>query len=202
MDLRLLPSLDPASFVEMAIPIRKKKKELPLYMWRPYEKEEAKIFLAWSEEGLSFTVEVYKPVEETFFPDSTRGDGLLLLVDTRGIAGTRGLHKYCHHFLILPEDKEGILGREITPIHLGDRHPLASSESLKVTVTKKQKSYSMEIEIPQISLFGYDPHEYKRLKFAAIVYRKGEDPLYFPLSGKEYKLETNPELWTFLEIEQ
>ncbi len=210
MDLRTLPPLEPAAFVELTFPSGHREKikksshlfkepyALPLYILRPHEKEGVRMGMAWSEKGLYFVVEVDKALEESFFPDFARGDGLLLFLDTRGVFGAKRLHKYCHHFLFLPGEE--IKGREVTPFHLEDRHPLSPPENLKVEVEKKGRSYRMEIEIPEISLFGYDPHEYKKMKLGLALYRKEEDPLYFPLNGEEMRIENHPEVWAFVEL--
>lgn len=204
MDLRQLPAIDAASLFQMGGKIPKKEKK-PRFLPRVngYLAEEGfgDVAVAWSPDGLFFTVKVGKGFESAYYPDVAKGDGLELFVDTRGIDSAAIVHKYCHHFVFLPKEKDGVSGAEITRFRTDDKHELSSPDKLTLLSEFTAKSYTMNIHIPESCLFGYDPYEYRKIGLGYVIHRAGKEPQHFPLSGLCYKLESSPGLWAKFTLE-
>lgn len=204
MDLRQLPAIDAASLFQISGKARKKEKK-PSFLPRidHYISEEgfADVSLSWSADGLYFIVKVGKPFEDCHFPDIAKGDGVEIFIDTRGIETAAIIHKYCHHFVFLPKEKDGVVGAEVTRFRTEDKHELAPPDKLQVNSEFSSKSYTMHILIPESCLFGYDPFEYRKIGLATIIHRPAKDPQHFPLSTFSYKLESSPALWAKFQLE-
>ena len=76
---------------------------------------------------------------------------------------------------------------------------MADQKSFKVESSFSKKGYSMKIEIPRISLFGYDPDECRRLSFAYVVH-SGRESQEFPLPESHWRLKNHPNLWAEINL--
>ena len=195
MDVRELPPVLPFHFFDL----RLKSGKVPSYADLLDEEGFSEIEILLKEEGIDLNIRVEKGFEKAFFPEVEKGDGLEFFVDTRGIRDVLIVHKYCHHFVFLPKEIDGISGAEVTRFKTNETRELARRELLKVTTDLSKNRYTMHIHIPKEALFGYDIEEYPLLRFAYIVHRYGNEPNHFPKSNKEYNLKDQPSLWAELE---
>lgn len=164
------------------------------------EESFARVGIARSDRGLSISVSVEKGFEECHFPAVEKGDGVEVFIDTRGIDDAFVVHKYCHHFIFLPKPVDGIEAVEVTKFRGEDKHEHCKPETLSVLSTMMRSSYSMEIQISEMSLFGYDPDEYPRIGFAMRIHRPKGGAQHFPMNSVDYKIEAHPNLWARLEL--
>jgi len=210
MDLRTLPPIDAASFFQVSCKIAqgdslptKWKKQNVLPKVDDYLGEEAfaDVGMVFWPRGILLGIGVEKPFEDCFFPNVHKGDGVEIFIDTRGIENAQTMHKFCHHFVFLPKQKDGLIGVEVTRFRTEDKHDLCDPINLQVTTEFFKKGYEMQIVIPDSCLFGYDPIEYPKLRFAYRIHRTEGEPMHFPLSGKDYKLESVPSLWAIVNCE-
>ncbi len=202
MDLRDFPAVLPLHFFEVELDVRKGGKPTLINGHPEFLDEEpfSEVYLAVSEKGICIQLKVFKPFEKAVFPDVEKGDGIEFFVDTRGIQGSLIIHKYCHHFVFIPKEVDGILGVEVTRFKTNDKRELAQKESLKLSTQFTKNGYSMEVFIPDIALFGYEPIEYPSVKIAYIVHRGSAESNHFPKSGREYSLKDHPSLWATLVL--
>ena len=200
MDLRDFPAILPLHFFEVELEVNKGVKPAKLKGYSEFLDEDSfcEVSLAWTEGGIHIGLSVLKPFEKAFFPEVEKGDGMEIFIDTRGISDALIIHKYCHHFVFLPKEVDGIIGVEVTRFRTNDKRELSRKESLKVATQFTKNEYSMQIFIPDEALFGFDPIECSLLKMAYIVHRGSDEPNYFPKSGNDYNLKDHPSLWAAL----
>lgn len=211
MDLRKLPAIDVMSMVEPQIDvIYAKLISFDKAMKPPYlipdvshllaEEEPFKLGMAWSYEGLKLFFRIKSTFAGSFFPEVDKGDGVEVLIDTRSIGTTSGIHKYCHHFIFLPKEVDGIVAAEITRFKGDDKHDPALAENFSVETKTKSGQIDMEITIPERCLFGYNPEESPKIGFACRVHRLNKEAGHFPLSEVDFKLSTSPALWARMRL--
>ena len=151
-----------------------------------------------SETGVVFTLRVDQACGEAVFPQVEKGCGLEIFIDTRGLSEANMLHKYCHHFVCLPHEVDGVVGVEVTRFRTSDTRELAKPEHIQVTTTHHRRSYSMEVHLTRAALFGFDPEEYP-IRFAYIVHHYPERNS-FPKNSHEVLLKEHPSLWALVRI--
>lgn len=198
MDLRQLPAIDALSLFQIGGKIHKKEKKLRfLPRVDDYLGEEGfgDFGISWSPEGLYITVKVDRAFKGSVYPEIAKGDGVTVFIDTRGIESAVVVHKYCHHFVFLPKEKDGMIGAEVTHFRFEDKHELCAADQLEVRSEFFSNKYTMHIFIPESCLFGYDPFEYRKIGLAYIIHRGDKDATHFPLTSDCYKLESSPALW-------
>lgn len=211
MDLRKLPPVDLMSLFEVSLPIAKgKPSSFARALKSPYlipsvadflgEDSFFQLGLSWTEEAFYLYFKIDVPFQGAYFPEFERGDAIEVFIDTRGIVSATSIHKYCHHFVFLPKEVDGIQAVEVTRFKNQDRHPPASHENFVIDTKIKKHEIEMEIMIPEISLFGYTPTQVPKLGFACRVHRSKEESGHFPLSGKDFKIETSPAIWARLDL--
>lgn len=161
----------------------------------------AKVGISWSESGLFLSILFDKSFDECYFPAIEKGDGVEVFIDTRAIDDAVVVHKYCHHFVFVPKPVDGIFGAEVTKFRGEDKHEHCDVETLFVESSMSRGSYSMEIQISEMSLFGYDPHEYPKIGFGLRIHRAKGSPQHFPMNSVDYKVEAHPNLWARLELQ-
>jgi len=205
VDLRDLPPLSPAVCFDVESRV-KTVKELKIDM--PFRREYhlgsmaelhgeesfASVGIVASKTGLLIFVDVDKAFEDCHFPHIARGDGLELFIDTRNLKQASSVHKYCHHFAILPKGDS----QEITRFRMEDSHPLA--KNLQVESTFKTRSYQMRILLPCETLHGFNLEESPNLGFEYILHRTGGTPQHHTLSSRRYKVASLPGLWSTIAI--
>lgn len=210
MDLKNLPPIDAGALFQIHAAIQEGSvlpknwpKKLPSLRMDEFLGEEgfADLSMIYWSGGLVIGVSIDTTFVDCFFPDVRKGDGLEIFIDTRGIENAQTMHKYCHHFVFIPKEKDGIVGAEVTRFRTEDKHELCDHTQLQVTTNFFKKGYEMQIVIPDTCLFGFDPIEYPKLRFGYIIHRTGGHPMHFPHSGDDYKLETVPSLWASLTCE-
>lgn len=198
MDLREFPSVLPLHFFQVELAFLKGAKPKLIEDVSPFLAEDAysEVRVAFLEGGIHLDVKVYKPFEKAVFPDVAKGDGFELFIDTRGILDAQIIHKYCHHFVFLPKEVDGILGVEVTTFKTNDKRDLSSKELLKVSANFTKNGYILDIFIPDIALYGYDLSESSRFKLAYMVHLGSKAfPNHFPKSSLDYQLKDHPSLW-------
>ena len=159
--LKELKPLSPAAFFDVKASVPKadkkhsfKKGVLPDGSGLTGDGRLAKIALIWSPSGVFLEIGVKLAIEE--------GDFLDLFIDTRDLKNSNVITRFCHHFIIYPEEEGGV---EVTRFRGDDSHELADPSLFSVKTTVKRSSYTFEIGIPKEALYGYDPTEFKRLGF-------------------------------------
>jgi hypothetical protein len=160
----------------------------------------AKVALGWNYEGMEIFVSITQPFRSVNYPNITSGDSLELFFDTRDVKTSGFATKFCHHFFFLPESFEGISAGELTRFRTEDVHELCQSSLLKVKTDIKKSEYSMNISIPAICLFGYDPEQFDRLGFAYRLNRAGGHPQHFCVTSNDYAIEQHPSLWSSVRL--
>lgn len=186
-----------------SIPYLEKGKGNPLPDLTPYQSEKkfATLFAGWNEKGLHFLLKVDKPFQEAFLPRYQNGDALELLIDTRDLKSAGFPTRFCHQFVFLPQAIEETQAVEVTHFRTEDRHPLCSSEELKVETVLGRRSYEMKIFIPSSCLHGFDPSTFQRLGLTYVVHRYGGSPQHFSLSSAYMAVEQQPSLWASARLE-
>ncbi len=199
------PTLFPETFFSYSFGIKNTKSPKTIRKKRAFlipqtqflfdEESFADFYMGWSMEGLSFFCDVHTPFKESCYPQFNEGDSLELWIDTRKPKGMFKLHKFCHHFLLLPTLVQGVQSIELSKFHRDDGHPLAPLNEAVVMTIMKNTSYSMEIFLPKEILYGYAPDELSTLGFSYRLHRKHGPPQHFSLSSGAAKIEKNPALW-------
>ena len=201
MDLRKLPAIDVKSMIDVSFDLVKgKPRLLPSVAYLLGEVPFFEVGMAWSEEGIHLCFKIETKFEACFFPEVEKGDGVEVFIDTRGIDSAVTIHKYCHHFIFLPEKVNGIQSAEVTRFKSNDRHDPALHENFSVESKIKAHSIEMQITIPEISLFGYNPLQNPKLGFACIVHRSNKEKGHFPQSGVDFMIERCPLLWAKMKV--
>ena len=204
--LKDLAPLTPSGFFELvgAIPDLDKKKKrvafLPDTSGLLGEEKFADIALYWTDEGIQVILRAQKSIDEVLFPAFSEGDSLELFFDTRDLKTASAITRFCHHFVFLPEDVEGIQAQEITRFRSEDAHKYADPALFVIETEVKRSRYEMTIEIPKQALYGYDPREFQRLGFTYRINRPKGDPQHFAASSHFYAIERHPELWASFEF--
>lgn len=165
------------------------------------EERFGQVFAGWNEKGLFFQVKVEKSFEEVHFPRYFSGDAFELLIDTRDLKTASFLTRFCHHYLFLPQEVEGVQAQEMTHFRTEDRHELCEPNELKVETKLEKRAYTMDIVIPAHCLHGYDPSLFKRLGLAYVLHRFRGKPQHFSLSSEYMTLQQHPNLWASATLE-
>ena len=143
------------------------------------------VYIGWSEDGLR--IEVDYPNQEF----SQEEDRIELFIDTRDNKQGNYPTKFCHHFLIYPEQVEGLFGKELTKFRGEDTHDLANPKLFQVSIREKRKQKTVEIFIPKEALSGYDPEQFNRIGFTYRVHARDEESQLFSTSP-QFSIEQNP----------
>ncbi|MFI5333651.1 MAG: hypothetical protein ACHQT8_00615 [Chlamydiales bacterium] len=159
------------------------------------EESFADLEMGWNEAGLLLTLIVHKAFDECFFPKFTEGDALELFIDTRDMKSAGFLTRFCHHFLILPQQVGEIRVQELTHFRTEDTHPLCDPDEIKVEAKFGKREYQLQITIPSNCLHGYDPTSFNRLGVSYRVHRFKGLPQHFSPSSKYYHVEQEAALW-------
>lgn len=164
------------------------------------EKTFAVLHMGFSDNGLYFLCHIQQPFVDQFYPDIQRGDSLELFIDTRDLKTASYNHKFCHHFIFLPKQTEGMQAFETTRFRSDDMHDLCDPQELKVDTDFSHQSYSLKIFIPTQCLYGYDPKECDRLGFNYRVNRSGGPPQHLSATSEEFSIEQQPSLWSSVHL--
>jgi hypothetical protein len=207
-----LPSLYPETFFGFSAPIyqslkipagRTKRSFLLPHSAELLDEEKfADVYMSWDEEGLCLFCESNRAFVDSAYPRFDEGDSLELFIDTRDLKEMGIIHRFCHHFLFLPIEVQGVRALEITHFRGEDNHPLAEPSQLLVETVFEKKSYSLSIYLPKEALYGYDPANVPRLGFSYCFHRKGGKPQHFPISSRACSIGRVPFLWASLQLEK
>lgn len=180
----------------------KKKHLLPHFDDLLYEAPFATVMMGWDQKGLYFEIDVRQIVDVCYFPNVRRGDSVELFIDTRDLKTASFTTRFCHHFVFLPKEVDGMMAAEVTHFRTEDRHELCDEKKLVVRLDYGKKNYTMKILIPAECLEGYDPSSFNRLGFAYRINRPGGDPQHLALSSDYLAIESEPSLWTSMEMRE
>lgn len=146
----------------------------------------AEVAVAWSEQALYCDVFYHKPLEPT--------DRVEIFFDTRDLKTVSFTHRFCHHFLILPQPTvDETYAKEVTVFRTEDTHPLCLPEDIKVEVHDHRKSYVIRITVPAYCLHGYDPKQFFRIAMNYRLSTKEVAPQHF--SSSHPLIEQHPRYW-------
>ena len=203
MDLREFPAVVPLHFFDLELEFELGQKPVLIEGYSEFLGEESfgEVRMAFSEGGIAIELKVLKSFEKASFPDVEKGDGFEFFIDTRGIRDALIVHKYCHHFIFLPKEIDGVLGAEVTRFKTNDKRELASKEFLKVATQFAKNSYTMQIFLPDVALYGFDPKEVAVVKMAYILHRGNGSPNHFPKSNHDLNLKDHPSLWAEVRLQ-
>jgi len=197
-----LPSLFPETFFASSVKgykaeqlptgRGKKKFQLPDTSLILGEDKFADVYFFWNEGGIGILCEVQIPFTDCLYPKFQEGDCLELFIDTRDLKEAGVIHRFCHHFLFLPIEVQGVRALEITHFRGEDKHPLADPSLFLVESNFEKKSYQLSVYIPKEALFGFDPTTIPKLGFSYRLRRGRSSPQHFPTSF----IEQFPSLWS------
>jgi len=205
--LQQLPPISPLHFFSVEADLKygkeiKKGHLLPEFTDLLGEIYFTDISMAWNEEKILLDIRVKKPLEEVFYPDYQKGDAMEFFFDTRDLKTAGVPTKFCHHFLILPKEVQGIRAQELSKFRAEDSHPLCDGADILVETEFKTKSYELKVTFPSIVLHGYDPFSFGRLGFTYRIHRSGGDPQHFSTPSLFYKIEQQSSLWSSLKLKR
>ncbi len=104
--------------------------------------------LAWHEGGIEVQIQVHQKFEGASYPKFDEGDAIELFIDTRDLKEAGFPTKFCHHFLILPQEVQGVRALELTRFRNEDSHPLCDPEAIHVETEMTSKEYTLKISFP------------------------------------------------------
>lgn len=190
--------LFPADFFTYHIEIGQSATDMPNLSDLLAEEPLSSLSLSWSVEGISGLFCIEKPLETCLFPDYMKGDAIELFLDTRDNKKSSFVSRFCHQFVLLGKEVNGVRAQEITKFRLEDTHPLCDPLDIFLEVKEKKESYEVSFTLPKEILHGYDPLEFSRLGFAYRIHRYKGKPLHFPFSSKYFEPLKQPALWASL----
>ncbi len=200
--LKDLPAISPASFYSFSLSIKKKKSWYVLPDIASLEAEDSFVTIKFrfTEDELSFRFEVDHPFQEAVFPQVEKGDGIELFLDTRDMKNAKAITKFCHHFVFLPAEVDGIWAAEVTKFRSDETHPYPDHEQIKPQVSHTKNGYALEVLLTKDTLFGYDPTTFSRIGFACRVHRKGKTPYFFGPDERDLSLASAPDTWPSVHL--
>lgn len=155
------------------------------------EEEFTDLYMGWNEQKIALQIHSHR---------RTDNDSVEIFFDTRDLKTKVHISKFCHHFIFTPDEREGILGKEITRFRNEDIHRLCDPSELLVDVESDRSSYILRIQIRAVCLFGYDPVQFKRLGFTYRVNRADGPSQHFAVSSEEFNIEQLPSLWATVKL--
>lgn len=179
-----------------------RKHALPDFSDLLYEDPFAKVSMGWSHKGLIFEIKVDKGFEDCFFPEYRKGDSVEIMIDTRDLKAAGFLTRFCHHFVFLPKEVDGVIAQEVTAFRTDDRHEHCDPEKLLVKGEFKSRSYTLDLFIPSECLHGYDQSSFERLGMTYRINRPKGDPQHFAVSSDYLAIESQPSLWSSMLMEE
>ncbi len=164
------------------------------------EEHFADVALAWHEDGIEVQVQVNKKFEESSYPKYDEGDAIELFIDTRDFKDAGFPTRFCHHFLILPQEVQGVRALELTRFRNEDSHPLCDPEAIKVETETSSREYTVRIRLPTEILHGYDPRSFDKLGLTYCIHRPKREPQHFAVSSKYVQIAQHPSLWASCKL--
>lgn len=161
--------------------------------------------VAWSEDGLSFSLRVGGKKQTPWCRASRAedSDGLHVWIDTRDTHNIHRASRFCHRFIFLPSGR----GRRqeepvatLVPINRAREQPKPIDPNvLRVLSEKRVDGYALTAHIPTSAMTGFDPSEHPRLGFSYAVIDRELGWQTFTV-GPEFPFTEDPSLWGTLEL--
>lgn len=164
------------------------------------EEHFADVALAWHEGGIEVQVEVHKKFEEAVYPKYDEGDAIELFIDTRDLKEAGFPTRFCHHFLILPQEVQGVRALELTRFRSEDSHPLCDPKEIGVESEMSSREYTVRIHLPAEILHGYDPQGFDKLGLTYCIHRPKGESQHFAVSSKYVQVSQHPSLWATCKL--
>ncbi|MEP3482426.1 MAG: hypothetical protein ABJZ55_24505 [Fuerstiella sp.] len=167
----------------------------------------ADIFAGWNAEGFGLKVCVHGKPEAASgdSKDLSISDAVLVWLDTRPTGDVHRATEYCHHFAVLPADRQAKGKPSIS------QQPIAQQRSTRIEFSAKQMSlqskttktgYELEVWIPTTQLHGFrEVSDIGRLGFHCVVKDGHLGDQAFHLSG-DFPTGYDPSTWITLELQQ
>ncbi|MBS0648609.1 MAG: hypothetical protein JSS10_05210 [Verrucomicrobia bacterium] len=164
------------------------------------EEHFADVALAWHEGGIELQMEVHKKFEEAVYPKYDEGDAIELFIDTRDLKEAGFPTRFCHHFLILPQEVQGVRALELTRFRSEDSHPLCDPKEIEVEAEMSSREYTVRIHLPAEILHGYDPQGFDKLGLTYCIHRPKGESQHFAVSSKYVQISQHPSLWATCKL--
>jgi hypothetical protein len=164
------------------------------------EEKFADVAMGWHEEGIFGKVTVHHPFEEAVYPNYEAGDAIEIFLDTRDLKEAGFPTKFCHHFLLLPQEVQGIRALELSRFRAEDQRPLCDPLLIQVDTENSSRKYTVSFHFPTVVLHGYDPRAFDRLGMTYCIHRPKGERQHFALSSKFAPVAQNPSLWATLKL--
>ena len=202
--LETLPPTPPMHFFGLSIdvPEGKKGKSLPTTAELFGETSFADVHFAWDSEGIALEVRVKHSLKDVVYPDYKTGDAFEFFFDTRDLKTAGFPTRFCHHFLVLPKEVQGVQCLELTRFRTDDTHPIIDGQDILVKPTFALKGYALSILFPAHTLHGFDPATFDRLGFTYTLHRAGGAPQHLALSSLFFAVEQQPSLWATIHLKR
>jgi hypothetical protein len=193
-----MDALFPADFFSYNIEIGKEATALPDLSDLLAEKALGSLSLSWSEDGISGLFSIKKELETSLFPDYNKGDAIEVFIDTRDNKKSSFASRFCHQFVFLGKEVNGVYAQEVTKFRQEDTHPLCDPSEIILEVKEKKGSYEVAFTLPKEILHGYDPLQFSRLGFSYRIHQYKGRSQDFPFSSKYFEPLRHPALWASL----
>ncbi len=203
-----IPSLSPAFFFQISCDIvrsegkdiQRNKFKLPHHSWLLDEEEFSDVYMSWNEGGISFAFEIHKPFDEARYPQFEEGDSVEIFLDTRNMKEATYAHRFCHHFLVLPAEVQGVRALELTRLRADDKRPLCDPDEIGVITEFSKKKYSMKIAFPASCLYGFDPAISQHVGCTYRINRAGGGAQHLAVSSRDCAIAQYPALWASMKL--
>jgi len=164
------------------------------------EEHFADVAWSWHEGGIEVQVQAHKKFEEAVYPKYEEGDAIELFIDTCDLKDAGFPTRFCHHFLILPQEVQGVRALELTRFRNEDSHPLCDAAEIKVEAEMSAREYTVHIHLPSEILHGYDPNGFDKLGLTYCIHRPKGESQHFAVSSKYVQVAQHPSLWATCKL--
>lgn len=165
----------------------------------------AQLSAAWNDHGIGFQLEVpRRPSRLKCDPDKPdQSDGLHISLDTRSTQNVHRATRFCHSFIAMSQGG-GDDGLQPVAVQLPvprarEDAPLCDPDDLLVAAEVAKDSYRLEFWLPRDVLQGFDPAAQPRLGFHYLI-RDHAMGSQTPAVGNDYPYESDPSLWSVLNL--
>jgi len=165
----------------------------------------ADVRMAWSPEGLAWTVRVAGKRQQLWCRESrpTESDGLQVWIDTRATGGVHRASRFCHRFAFLPcgggrGGADPVAEQLLIHRARENAQPVRPRE-LQTRAAISSKGYELAAFVPATALAGFDPENQHRLGFTMAVLDRERGLQTFAV-GAEFPYEEDPSCWAEVEL--
>lgn len=176
------------------------KHQLPNLAQLDQERHFADVRMAWSPEGLAWTVRVEGKHQVPWCRESRldESDGLHVWVDTRATTNVHRATRFCHRFVFLPSgggrDAQQPVADQLLINRARENARPVRARELKVFSRVTKSSYELSAFAPAEALGGFDPAGQPRLGFTYAVVDR-ERGLQTFSAGPGIPYEEDPSCW-------